>query len=409
VARASTRRALGLQSKRGDKLRRWLRDRIERPGLVALVAALCVGLGLGIGGVALLTSGGPAPVAPAQTRLASESPKPQMEKAEEAEEGSEHFEKDEAEAAKAHYADESPTDPSAWLPPRKDASSSHVVEALGRPSSNPTAAPPASPPPPISPPVQTAKLPPTNGTHQAWQRFAIAPPPIKGRPMIAMVIDDLGVDKKRSERLSALPGPLTTSWMSYAENVDKQAQYARDRGHEILLHYPMEPENPALDAGPDVLKTSYTEERIRQLLRQGIDRLMLSGFVGVNNHMGSKFSADPEGMRVVMEELKSHGLLFLDSLTSPKSVGAEAARRAGVPYAVRDVFVDNSMDVEAVMEMLQKVEQVARRNGSAIAIGHPHDDTIEALRRWLPTLEAKGFVLVPLTTVMRSRMAAGQG
>lgn len=233
----------------------------------------------------------------------------------------------------------------------------------------------------------------------AWLRHALASLPPDGRPRIAIVIDDLGVDKKRTAQIMALEGPLTLSFLTYATDLDAQTRAARGAGHELLLHVPMEPEGEAIDPGPHVLRGSEDLEAARRSLRWGFERF--SGFVGLNNHMGSRFTADAAGMAVVMEELRSRGLLFLDSRTSPNSVGGALARAMGVPFAERNIFLDNDNDVAAVAARLKETERFARSHAVAIAIGHPRDATIEALSRWLPAARARGFALVPLTNVVR--------
>ena len=189
--------------------------------------------------------------------------------------------------------------------------------------------------------------------------------------------------------------------MSYANDPDEQAAEARAHGHELMMHVPMEPLAEAMDAGPGVLKESLGAEEIR---RQFIEDLgNFKGYVGINNHMGSRFTAYAPGMRIVMEELHRRGLLFIDSLTTEHSVGLALAQKAGVPTAGRNVFLDNLGDFAAVEGQLAKLEDVARKKGAAIAIGHPRDATIDALAAWLPTLQEKGCVLVPVTTVVRAR------
>jgi polysaccharide deacetylase 2 family uncharacterized protein YibQ len=111
-------------------------------------------------------------------------------------------------------------------------------------------------------------------------------------------------------------------------------------------------------------------------------------------------------MAVVMAELGRRDLLFLDSRTSSYSVAGEVAHSYGVPEAERDIFLDNEVELGAVLRQLAAVERVARRQGDAIAIGHPHGPTIEALRRWLPTLEARGFALAPLSAIVARRHCA---
>jgi uncharacterized protein len=261
--------------------------------------------------------------------------------------------------------------------------------------------------PAMIPPPQLAALPlpapvPDPGGKPAWVRYAVPSPAVGNRPMIAVVIDDLGVDRKRSERVTTLPAPLTLAWMTYADNLRPITQAARQRGHELMVHVPMQPQSESYDPGPDVLEVGLPTEEVRRRLRWGLSRF--DGFVGINNHMGSRFTADRAGMNVVMDEIRARGLLFLDSVTTQKSVAPDLARQYGVPFAARHVFLDNEMTVSAVRGQLAKTEAYARKYGAAIAIGHPHDGTIEALAGWLPGLEAKGFVLVPVTTIVKREM-----
>lgn len=254
-----------------------------------------------------------------------------------------------------------------------------------------------TPAPAFVPPVQA--LPPTEPL-PAWRQFAVAAPPADGRPRIAVVIDDLGVQVPNARRVIELPGPLTLSLMTYALNLPQLAEAGRAHGHELMLHVPMEPEQaPDLVApGPNALTTDLSAAELRKRMQWALDRV--PGVVGINNHMGSKFSADRGAMTVVMQELAARGLLFLDSLTTNHSVGRVTSRAAGVSYVARDVFLDNEDTVESVRAQIRVLEATARRDGSAIAIAHPKAATIEVLRAWLPTLAARGFVLVPLTALV---------
>lgn len=248
--------------------------------------------------------------------------------------------------------------------------------------------------PPSYPPV-------VRDADPAWIRYAVPSPTIiPGQPIIAIVIDDMGVDKKRTQRMIALPGPLTASFLPYADNLSTMTASARTRGHELLVHVPMEPlkmrgNNP----GPQVLMVGQSAETIRNRLKYNLSRF--DSFVGINNHMGSRFTTDEAGMAVVAEELRVRGLMFLDSVTSGKTVAARVTRQAGVPTVSRTIFLDNVNETSAVLEQLTKLEASARKSGHAIAIGHPRDGTITALARWLPTLKQKGIVLVPLSTIAR--------
>ena len=261
-------------------------------------------------------------------------------------------------------------------------------------------------PRPAPPPVRTAATvrppsltPPPRSDQPSWLRFAVPVPALHGRPHIAIVIDDLGLDKRRTERTIALPAPLTLSFLGYATELPQLAEEGHRAGHELLVHVPMEPLSRSEDMGPNGLAVGLGEDEVLRRLRWNLARF--EGYVGINNHMGSRFTASAESMAPVMAELKARGLLFLDSRTIGRSAGVELARRYGVPHAARDVFLDNEVNTGAIAAQLAEVEAIARRNGSAIAIGHPHDATIDELAAWLAQLPKKGFVLVPLSTIVR--------
>lgn len=232
----------------------------------------------------------------------------------------------------------------------------------------------------------------------AWQRYALPVQHI-GKPEIVIVIDDLGLDKRRTRRTIELPGPLTLSFMAYAEDLPKQAEKARKSGHEIMLHVPMEPSSSSINPGPNVLLSGMPKDELQKNIDWNLDQM--SGYVGINNHMGSRFTADTESMRVVIAALKARGYLFLDSVTSGRSVAHDEARDGGIPFAVRNVFLDHEDDLDAIRQQLRHTEQIARKTGLAIAIGHPRDNTIAALKDWLPSLKDKGFQLVPISAAVR--------
>jgi polysaccharide deacetylase 2 family uncharacterized protein YibQ len=280
-----------------------------------------------------------------------------------------------------------------------------VPTAPGPIAPQPIAARPAWPhPTTTAKPVEKASfpVPPSTPAPPAWLRFAVPAPAAGNRPLVAVVIDDLGLDRRRTAAVIALPGPLTLSFMTYAQGLPGQAEAGRRAGDELLLHVPMEPIDHGENPGPHALLVGMSADGILAQLRWGLDRF--TGFVGVNNHMGSKFTADARGMAVVMAELHRRGLIFLDSKTTAVSAGMREAAANGVPHAARDVFLDDDLSSAAIDRQLARVERVARQNGNVIAIGHGHDPTIAALRTWLPTLHERGFTLVPLSAVVRRRM-----
>jgi polysaccharide deacetylase 2 family uncharacterized protein YibQ len=153
------------------------------------------------------------------------------------------------------------------------------------------------------------------------------------------LLDDLGLDRARTAAAIGLPGALTLSFMTYASELRQQTETARQAGHELFLHVPMEAVDRHAAPGPHGLFTSQSREEILEQLRWGLDRF--DGFVGINNHMGSKFTSDAHSMAPVIEELRARGLVFLDLRTSPSSSGIRLAIADGVPHAARDVFLDD--------------------------------------------------------------------
>jgi hypothetical protein len=187
--------------------------------------------------------------------------------------------------------------------------------------------------------------------------------------------------------------------MSYANDLPEQTREAHKRGDELMLHMPMEPSLASIDPGPNALMSAMPDSELVSLANWGMDRF--KGFVGVNNHMGSRFTEDPRAMRVVLSQIKKRGLLFLDSRTSAKSVGRQVAHKLGMTFLERNVFLDNDNDVVKVRHQLDQVEALARKQGYAIAIGHPRDATIEVLKTWIPQAKARGLNIVPVTMLLK--------
>ena len=238
----------------------------------------------------------------------------------------------------------------------------------------------------------------------AWLRYAVALPDKLNRPMIAIVLDDAGLNQRLTRRAFGLDAPLTIAFMAYADNLERQVAAARGAGHEILLHLPMEAMDIEENSGPNALLTGLPDGELERRLDWNLERF--EGYVGVNNHMGSRFTADRAAMDLVMQRLSGRGLMFLDSRTTASSKAQDSARAAGVPMLERDVFLDNAQTEEGVLKQLAEAEDIARASGAAIAIGHPHAWTLSALEAWLPGLEERGITVVPLTAILRSSRLA---
>ena len=240
---------------------------------------------------------------------------------------------------------------------------------------------------------------------EGWRAYAVAASPPPDRPMIAIVLDDLGIDQKRSYAAIALPAPLTLTFIPYGYNLPAMTQTARKAGHEVMVHVNMEPLDHGVDPGPNALLTSMKPAEVQRRLDWALSRF--EGYTGLSNHMGSRFTAWPGGMEIVLQTLNRRGLLFLDSLTNQRSIGPALARAYKTPYAVRDVFLDHDRTDAFVVKQLALTERLARRNGHAIAIGHPHDVTVKRLKQWLATVESRGFSLVPVSAIVRKKAVQG--
>lgn len=235
----------------------------------------------------------------------------------------------------------------------------------------------------------------------AWKKFAALAPADTGAPLIALVIDDVGQSFERAMEVVALEPPLALALLPYADRLPELAKAARERGHEVLAHLPMQPDNGAIDEGPNGLRLDLDAAELQRRLVWNLDRI--EGLVGASNHMGSRFSADAQGMRMVLGEVRARGLLWLDSRTTAASVGVSVAEELNLPAASRDMFLDNRLDAASIAERLRETEAIARANGYAIAIGHPHHVTLQAIRVWQSEVRQRGFQIAPLSAVVARR------
>jgi polysaccharide deacetylase 2 family uncharacterized protein YibQ len=216
-------------------------------------------------------------------------------------------------------------------------------------------------------------------------------------PKIAIVIDDFGYNSSDvATGIIDLDYPITISILPHTPQSASMAAAARRAGKEILVHIPMEPRGyPDADPGEGALMKDDTREQLLRGVDSALDDVPYA--VGANNHMGSAFTSQHIPMRVVMGRLRERGLYFLDSMTSPESVGVSEARRAGVPVARNRLFIDSPLDESGRIDVdsqMSELVEIARKSGSAIGIGHPHPETLRALTRKLPELERQGIELV---------------
>jgi polysaccharide deacetylase 2 family uncharacterized protein YibQ len=219
---------------------------------------------------------------------------------------------------------------------------------------------------------------------------------------IVIVIDDMGLNRRNSLMVADINAPLTLAYLPYADALVQQTRNAADRGHELIVHMPMQPEKMAQNnPGPNALLSDLSSEENLKRLDKNLNSF--EGYIGLNNHMGSALTANEKALRPIMAEIKDRGLWFLDSRTIGSSVAGKLAAELDIPYVTRDVFLDNVNDVTAIKKQLQILESIAVNKGYAVAIGHPHDATIAALKSWLPDVQKRGFDVVPLSEVIAYR------
>ncbi len=202
------------------------------------------------------------------------------------------------------------------------------------------------------------------------------------RPEVAIIIDDLGYDSALANAFISLDLPLTFSLLPFAPQARSIAGRARNKGRETMLHLPMEPISyPATNPGDGVLLLSMDRKAIMEVLVNDLDRV--PSVSGVNNHMGSRFTENREKMRIVLGELKRRGLYFIDSRTSANTVAYKLALEMSVRAGRRDVFLDNELSRDGLETQMERLINLAKHDGRAIGIAHPHKETLELLKRHL--------------------------
>lgn len=228
-------------------------------------------------------------------------------------------------------------------------------------------------------------------------KLIISKEPAISRPKLAIIIDDIGNSKELGEELFKIKG-LTYSILPDLPYSKYFAEFGKKEGKEIMLHIPMEPKDVSKYSGNDenLLKVSMSAKEIKEITEKIIKSL--DGIKGVNNHMGSKFTEDEEKMKIFLSEIKKKNIFFLDSRTSSDSKAYDIAKEMGIKSYKRDFFLDHNIDEVQIKEQLEKAVNFALQNGYAIAIGHPHKETIKVLKEKLPEI-SKNVDVVPLSKI----------
>ncbi len=224
-----------------------------------------------------------------------------------------------------------------------------------------------------------------------------------GPPRIAVLITGLGLpDSPPGDVLKGLPATMSVAYAAYGRSLQDLVSKARAEGHEVLLQIPLEPNNyPTENPGPHTLLTSLPPEENLKRLQWLMSRY--TGYVGVTNQMGAKFEAARDSFLPVLEEMKRRGLLFVDDGSVQQSAGAQIASTIGLDYSAVSVQIDAGASPADIAKQLARLEALAKEHGTVIGVAKARPTTIKQLADWAAKLEAKGFVLVPVSTAVRSQ------
>jgi polysaccharide deacetylase 2 family uncharacterized protein YibQ len=218
-------------------------------------------------------------------------------------------------------------------------------------------------------------------------------------PQIAIIIDDLGYQLGAGERAIALPGPVACAILPGTPRARHLANAANSGGKEVLLHLPMQAVEPGKRVEANHMSLEMSRDKFAETFGEAIAAVPHA--IGINNHRGSLLTRHPGSMQWLMEEMLARdGLFFVDSYTTHESVALQVAAEVGVHARKRDVFLDPDRSTETVQREFERLKLIARKQGSAIAIGHPYEATLELLERELPKLADEGFELVPISELI---------
>ena len=218
------------------------------------------------------------------------------------------------------------------------------------------------------------------------------------QPLISIIIDDIGYSTSRARDFLRLNIPITFSVLPRLTNSHILAAEIHHKGHEIMLHQPMEPYNSHLDPGPGALYVGYESEKIAGIVENNISNIPFA--TGVNNHMGSRFTSSGTEISEALRAIRDRDLFFIDSLTSGRSVAYKTARKLQMPAACRNIFLDNCLEDKYIQRQLHKLQLHAKIHGHAIGIGHPFPETSRAIRRFISNSKHSSVSFVHVSDIL---------
>lgn len=228
------------------------------------------------------------------------------------------------------------------------------------------------------------------------------PPPQTNSPaLISIIIDDLGYRYQTSRRTVHSPYALSCSFLPHTPHAKQLARQAWLLNKDIMVHLPMEATSGRA-LGPGGLYKNMDRQGFEKTVMQNINAIPHA--MGINNHMGSLLTGNHRAMDWLMQQIARHNkLFFVDSRTTRNSQATLHANLNGVMNTGRDIFLDNQLDRKHLKQQFDRLIWRAQRTGSALAIGHPHPETLDMLDEELPALAEKGVSLVPVSQLIQYR------
>lgn len=226
-------------------------------------------------------------------------------------------------------------------------------------------------------------------------------PETSSKAYVAIIIDDLGYKSEQDQRAVNLPGQVTFAFLPHTPHLEALTETANARGNDIMLHLPMQAMMETFYLGPGALTSGMTEDEFKQSVVKSIRSI--PHIKGVNNHMGSLITSQKNSMQWLMDELAQTDLYFVDSRTTVKTLAEQTANQYQVKNTRRNVFLDHELNRPAIEFQFNRLINLARKNGSAVAIGHPYSETLDVLEEKIPQLKAAGIQLISVSELIQQQ------
>lgn len=228
---------------------------------------------------------------------------------------------------------------------------------------------------------------------------------------LAIIIDDMGNAMAGTDEILNMPVKLTVAVMPFMRSTEQDAKRAHEKGHDVIVHLPMEPKqgNPTW-LGPGAILSKMTDEEVRRKVEEAVDNVPYA--IGINNHMGSKITEDERIMGVILEVCRERGLFFVDSKTNYWSVVSKLCDKKGLPNLQNHIFLDDVHTTRHVTGQLRKVQEHLDRQGKCVTIGHvgaKGDITASAIKQAIPGFQSRGVQFIGISELVREQRSPGVG